>query len=377
MRIVVLGGAGDMGSRTVEDLAASPGIEVITIADQNVGRGREIAEKLQPATAARIDVATIDANIKDSLVAAMRGHDVAASALGPFHRFETKLVSAALEADIDYASICDESEPAQKVFDKFAQQATEQGRRILIGLGVSPGVTNIAFAHLAADFDHVDRADIFVYQPLNAGGGPAVFQHILHMLSAKTSLWRRGRRTRLAALCEQRTVEFPHFGTTRVWNMGHAEPITIPRFYPDIREVNFMMGFGSGSSLLIHPARWGVFASPGRIDATVAIIGWLESWFPGEPSPLAIRIDITGSRAGAPHQRMACCVGHMRDLAGLSLSIGAQALARGDVVPVAAAGGVYAPESCIRPETMLRAFAGRGLQLYTDLAMTTPLVAAP
>jgi hypothetical protein len=42
----------------------------------------------------------------------MRSSDVAASALGLFHVFETKLVRAAIKAGGPYASICDEWEAA-------------------------------------------------------------------------------------------------------------------------------------------------------------------------------------------------------------------------------------------------------------------------
>lgn len=371
MRIVVLGGAGDMGSRAVEDLATSPGVDVVTIADQNVARAREIATNLAESASAKVEVVPVDANSKDSLVAAMRGHDVAASALGPFHRFETKLVSAALEADIDYASICDEWEPAQKVFDKFAEQAADQGRVVLVGLGTSPGATNIAFAHLAAQFDTVERADIYCYQPLQGGGGPAVFQHMLHIISGKTHVWRRGKRARIDAVSEQRCVEFPRFGALRVWNMGHAEPITIPRFYPKIRDVNFLMGFGRGSGFFIHPARWGMFASRGRIDAAVTVIRWIEEWFAGKPEPGAIRVDVFGTVGGEEQQRMLCGVGLMRDVTGVALSIGAQMVARRELT--CQGGGVFAPEACIRPNVAIRAFEGRGLRLFEDLAMSRPL----
>ena len=36
MKIIVLGGAGDMGSRAVEELAEAEGVEQVTIADRNL-----------------------------------------------------------------------------------------------------------------------------------------------------------------------------------------------------------------------------------------------------------------------------------------------------------------------------------------------------
>jgi lysine 6-dehydrogenase len=159
MKLIVLGGAGDMGSRAVEDLAQTPGVERVTIADLDTARAAQLAATL-PRGCARVDVKRIDANDPSSLVEAMRGYDVAASALGPFHRFESTLVEAAIAAGVDYASVCDEWSPADQVFTQFAQKAKEAGRVILIGLGASPGATNVAFRYLADQMDVVRRANI-------------------------------------------------------------------------------------------------------------------------------------------------------------------------------------------------------------------------
>lgn len=373
MKIVVLGGAGDMGSRAVEDLSTSPGVKEVTIADQNVPRARALADRLGDAPA-RINVTAVDANVKDSLVAVMRGHDVAASALGPFYRYETKLVSAALEADIDYASICDEPEPTQKVFDKFSSEARDQGRTVLVGLGTSPGATNLAFAHLAAGMETVRRADIFCYQPLDGGGGRALLHHALHIINGRSLAWRRGRRSRIAALSEESTIPFPRFGAMRVWNMGHAEPLTIPRYHPEIRDVNFMMGFGLGSSLLVHSARLGAFATPSRIDAAVAVIAWVERWMTRKTAHGAIRVEVEGSVDGKPLRKMLCGTGKLREVTGNVLSIGAQMVARREITPTT--GGVFAPEGCMRTDRAFAEFARRGMQFFEDLEMTQPLLPA-
>jgi saccharopine dehydrogenase-like NADP-dependent oxidoreductase len=62
----------------------------------------------------------------------------------------------------------------------------------------------------------------------------------------------------------------------------------------------------------------------------------------------------------------------MREVTGLSLSIGAQLLARKELL--VDAGGVYAPEACLDPVVFLTALREKGMQAYTDLAMTEPIV---
>ena len=55
MEVIVLGGAGDMGSRAVEDLAATEEVERVTIADRNIEAARRIAARL-PGQGAEVDV---------------------------------------------------------------------------------------------------------------------------------------------------------------------------------------------------------------------------------------------------------------------------------------------------------------------------------
>jgi len=61
MKIIVLGGAGDMGSRAVEELAKAEGVEQVTIADRNLEAAHQIANRLQEEKA-KVDVKSVDAN---------------------------------------------------------------------------------------------------------------------------------------------------------------------------------------------------------------------------------------------------------------------------------------------------------------------------
>lgn len=370
MEVIVLGGAGDMGSRAVEDLAHAPGVTRVTVADIDDKRAAEIAAGLQGAPA-RVDCKRVDANDGRGVVGALQGYDVAASALGPFHRFESTLVEAAIGAGVDYASICDEWLPAERVFERYSQSARDSGRVILIGLGASPGATNIAFRHLAGQMDVVKRADVYCYQPLDAGGGLAVLKHMLHIMSGDVAVWRNGAPAQIPALSEERSIEFPLFGTLAVWNMGHAEPMTIPRFFPGIEEVNFYMGFGSGSEFLVTPSRWGLFTNALAIDVAANLLAALDRVTRRDsPSHGAIRVDVVGESNGERVHRILCGTGQMREVTGLSLSIGAQMVARKQLT--AEGGGVFAPEACLNPGDFIRAFNDKGLHIYEDVAMTKP-----
>jgi saccharopine dehydrogenase-like NADP-dependent oxidoreductase len=371
MEIIVLGGAGDMGSRAVEDLAVSEGVRRVTIADRNVTAARAIAARLA-GQGAEVDVRPIDAHNYQGLVEAMRGYDVAASALGPFHVFEAKLVRAAIEAGVPYASICDEWEAAGAAIDQFDAAAREQGITVITSLGTSPGLSNVGIRYYAQQMDRVRRADVYVYQPLNAGGGEAVVRHMLHIISGQVVAWRGGKRVMLRACSEERLVKFPRFGQLKVWNMGHSEPETVPRFIPGIEEVNFFMGFGRGSGLFIRPARWGLLGSARVRNGVARAIRLAERMSAAkEPGVGAVRIDVWGEVGGQEVQRIACGVGQMREATGLSLSVGTLMLARGELLT--GEGGVYAPEACLDPGKFIARLSARGVKAYADLGLTQAL----
>jgi lysine 6-dehydrogenase len=367
MEIIVLGGAGDMGSRAVEDLAASEGVRRVTIADRNVAVAREIAARLR-GQGAKVDVKQVDANNHQELVEAMRGYDVAASALGPFHLFEAKLVRAAIEAGVDYASICDEWEAARAVIDQFHEQARDKDVTIVTGLGTSPGVTNVAVRYFAERLEKTRRVDVCVYQPLNAGGGEAVIRHMLYIISGQVVAWRGGKQAMVPACSEERVVEFPRFGPIKVWNMGHSEPESIPRFIPGVEEVNFLMGFGRGSGLFIWPAKLGLFSLRPIRDAVARVISFIERMTAEEPDLGAVRVDVWGEAGGEEVHHLVCGIGQMREATGLSLSIGTLMLARRELLTEE--GGVYAPEACLEPQTFIARLGDKGIEAYADLAMT-------
>lgn len=372
MKIIVLGGAGDMGSRAVEALAKAEGVEQVTIADRNLEVARQLSSKLHVGKV-KVDVKSVDANDHNGLVEAMRDYDVAASALGPFYLFEAKLVRAAIEAGVDYTSICDDWLAADEVINQFSEKAREKGVIVITGLGTSPGISNVGASYFAQQMDKLRRVDICVYMPLNSGGGEAVIGHTLFIMSGKIAVWRNGKRIMVRACSEEQVLEFPRFGSIKIWNMGHAEPITVPLFIPGIEEVNFFMGFGQGSNWFVLPAKLRLFGGKRRQRVLTKLMNSLKHiGKPQEPEWGAVRIDAWGERGGEEVHEMACGVGQMREATGVSLAIGTLMLARKETLTKE--GGVYGPEACLEPVKFLTYLKEMGITTYFDLEMTKPVV---
>lgn len=359
-----------MGSRTVEDLAANDGVEEVTIGDRNLARANEIASGLA-GSKAKVTAVALDALDHTSMVDAMKGYDVVASALGPFYLFETRLVKAALEANVDYISICDDWCAVQDTIIRFDGVARDKGRMVITGCGVSPGMSNVAVRHLAAQLDRARKADILVYMPMDSGEGDAVTRHTLFVFGTVVPVFRDGATIMLPAGSMRRTVDFPRFGPLKVWNIGHGEPVTVPRHVPELEEVNILLGMGRGTEVVVALGLLGAFGSPRRIEWMARLLTKLLPTKPGPAPDGAMRIDVSGEKDGKPASLTLCGVGTMRDATGIALSIGAQLLAAKKLT--VEPGGVYGPEGCFNSSDFLRLMAEGGFTAYSDLAMQVPV----
>lgn len=376
--IIVLGGAGDVGSRTVEDLVIRPNVAKVTIADRNEAGAKAIKEKLDQKARSRLDlqmaevaVAAVDAFNHTGLVEVIKGHDVCASALGPFHLFEVRCARASIEAGVDYCSVCDDWNAAADVIDQLHSEAQRRKVTCVTGFGATPGVSNMVIAWFASKMDYATEAHISCFQPLNAGGGEAVLRHMLFVMSGSIPVVRDGIRKDIKSCSESSRIEFAKFGTKTVWSMGHAEPATLHRYIPSLRTVEFKMGFGFGSRFLVIPAWLGLFRFAFFIWLTVKIFTFLEMLMKMFPKGMgALRIDVNGIRDGRPCHEEVHGTGEMREVTGLSLSVGAVLMAE-KKTKVSQVGGVYAPEGAMTFE-FLHHMIDKGILGCRDVAMRHP-----
>src|SRR5947209_7294636 len=76
MRVIVLGGCGEMGTEATRDLARTSEFEEIVVADVNLPKARALAEELGGG---RVRAERVDAGDEQSLSERLRGFDVVAN----------------------------------------------------------------------------------------------------------------------------------------------------------------------------------------------------------------------------------------------------------------------------------------------------------
>jgi lysine 6-dehydrogenase len=361
VRIIALGGAGDMCSYAVRDLARQEEVTEIMIADFDADRASILAREL----GSRCKSMKVDANSASELVRAIAGYDVAIGGIGPFYKYEVKVATGALEAGVDYVSICDDYDAAEAVFELDAT-ARKKGVTILTGLGWTPGLSNVLARRGADQLDEVDEIAVAWGGSASDSTGYAVILHTIHIFTGFVPSFEHGRTRMVQAGGGREKIRFPEpVGEIYVYNLGHPEPVTIPRFI-DAQNVTLKGGLSENELNQVgrYLAKLHLTTTVRKKDMVGKLVKLLgpvlfQLGRPENPCS-AIRVDITGRKAGKLERFIYGAADHMNALTALPLSIGALMLGRKEIK----APGVQAPESCVDVERFLSELGSRGVKVF-------------
>lgn len=232
-KVVVLGGCGAVGSVAVKSLAAIKDFTEVVIADINMARAEEI---IKEAGLEKIKAVSVDALNPESVRKAISGADIVLNTTGPFYLFVPIILKVVIEEKINYVDVCDDVDVTLEIL-KLTEQAKAAGITALIGMGSSPGVTNM-IGKLAADMllDEVDGIDIYHAHGGEPIEGPGVIAHRFHCMSIECPQFIDGEIKNVKFFEEdgvalQEEVDFHLLGSgIRVYPYPHPEQITMPKY---------------------------------------------------------------------------------------------------------------------------------------------------
>src|SRR5687768_9041911 len=156
MKILVLG-SGRMGYGAAFDLVHnSPGVEAVTIADFDLAKAEQAAEKIGTS---RIDARRVDASNYSDIVALFTGYDSVISCVN--YWYNESLSRAAIETRSNFCDLGGNNYvvDAQLALDGEAKAA---GINIIPDCGLAPSMVSILAMHGAAKFDQLDELHIRV-----------------------------------------------------------------------------------------------------------------------------------------------------------------------------------------------------------------------
>ena len=240
MKILCLG-AGGMGALAAETIAGFKEINKITIADLH----QAAAEKVAAQCRGKATTASVNVEDRAGLIALMKGHDVVANCVGPFFRFGVPILSAAIEAGVNYFDICDDPEPTRDMLN-LGKKAEAAGITAVIGLGATPGITNMLAAKISPMFTELKELHAAWNIEEKADDNPETLEYsaaIIHWMkqtSGQILECRDGKLEEVRPL-EAVRLHYPGRGTRKVWTVGHPEPVSFAWSYPKIRKSSCYM----------------------------------------------------------------------------------------------------------------------------------------
>jgi saccharopine dehydrogenase-like NADP-dependent oxidoreductase len=370
MRVILLGAAGAMASVALRDLLELAPHASVTLADR-----RPVASP-DP----RVTTATVDVRDEEATARLLDGHDAVVNCVTYY--FNVPVMRAALAARVPYTDLGGlyHGTLRQLALDEAFRRA---GVPALLGMGSTPGITNVMAGALARGFETVEAIHVRVGCIDRKAAGPLPVPYaldtVLDEFSLEPMVLRGGQAVAVEPGSGEEEIAFPEpVGRARAIYTLHSEVAMFPRSFPGLQEASFKvafepefarkmrflveMGFASREKLVGDASpREMLLAVAGRQPPAV-----------GTPDDCdVLRVDLTGRRQGLrataraemtvhPHPTWGVAAGALDT--GVPLSIAGQLLADRTISQP----GVLYPETAVPPSLFFRELERRGMRARFD-----------
>ena len=251
MKILAIGGCGSMGRYAMRAAQNYSAIEEIIIADIN----QETAETFASSLNRKVSAIQLDVNDGCLLEEAMKGIDIVVNTCGPYFKFGAPILAAAISSGCNYIDICDDWEPTIDMM-KLDAKAKSAGVTATIGLGASPGLTNLMALIAIGELDEVTT----VYTGWDIGGTSldenamqqsenAAMMHGVEQMTGQVKIFQNGAFKMVKPL-QKINVDYPGLTNFNGNIFGHPEAVTFPNYFPTLKD-SINLAHGGHANFLI------------------------------------------------------------------------------------------------------------------------------
>lgn len=319
MRTLVLGASGQIGAYTVQDLVEFYKAGVIASSRRLANVKKAMADL---RLTDHVNVMELDASKTDDVAKLVKAERIDTVINCAWYQTNLAVMEACIRAGAHYTDL-------GGLFDTTLRQLQldekwkSAGVNATIGLGSTPGLTNIAGAAGAAKLDRVDTINIYSTWgntlPVKEPGWPGYsIRTVMDEFTQEPVMWLDGKHVRQPILSGETTVTLPEpIGKITAYYVKHSEPATMGKYIgKGCRNVTFRIGFPSSDLATFKTLKSLGFADTTEImvgDARISPLDYLTAMYQraisksrGEPPARkeyeydAFRIDAFGERSGSP-----------------------------------------------------------------------------
>jgi hypothetical protein len=298
MRVVVLGGYGNFGTRICRELAGHPGIEVIA-----AGRHPPASFLAAGTRSARLDLAA------DDFPSALRSlyPDLVVHCAGPFQGQDYRAAAAALAAGAHYVDLADGRDFVAAFAAKLDAVARAAGRLAVSGASTLPALSSAVVDHLAPRFEQMHEIQIAIAPAQKAQRGTATIAGVLSYAGKPFKCLRLGRWSDAWGWQGLKRMRFAGAGMRLAAECDVPDLELFPRRYAGVRTVEFRAALELG----VQTMAIALMASLRRAGLPLPLERWaglanravsLLEWFGSERGAMLVSVNgirLDGRRGSA------------------------------------------------------------------------------
>jgi saccharopine dehydrogenase-like NADP-dependent oxidoreductase len=242
--ILIVGGTGVVGRRIAARLA--PGLPGrVAIAGRDESRAAALCQELGQGSHAR----RMDVHDASSVERALEGIGTVMACVA---QEELHLLRATIARGLAYTDIAPRL-AFWRAAEEMRGDARRTGARILLGAGLTPGISNMMARRLAAELGQLDGVETAILLGLGDEYGPDSVAHIFEAVTQPYTVVENGRRREALPFSEGRVIDFSH-------PLGKRTAYLFP-----------------WSDAAYYPQTLGVATALGRFALEPAWAGWLAA----------------------------------------------------------------------------------------------------
>lgn len=376
--VIVLGGAGSAGRVAVEVAASLGAVDQLTVADRDLDRAHAVANEISVTGTSKLRGIAVDVTDAPALRELLADADVVLNTTGPFYKLGLPVLRAAIDSDCHYLDVCDDWEPTIEML-ALHDDAAKRGLLAVIGMGASPGTSNLLAAmacdglHQVEDLYTAWAVDVPVGEaeieadPLGPTEGPsAAFVHWMKQVSGQIQVVEGGKLA-LRRPLQPVSLKVPGCGSGTGYTVGHPEPITLHRSFGVTGSSANLMVLRRTTAAFLEGLRRDVdagrlsleqaaeaIARPRTMRALPALLRAARMRGPGKlPGFFAMARGRRGSDRVTVAVRAHALPRSVADATGIPLALALQALLEGRIEQT----GVHPPEAVFDPAWFFGALA--------------------
>jgi lysine 6-dehydrogenase len=245
MRVLVLGAAGQIGAWTVKDLVDYYDAEVVA-ADLSLERVKMLAEHVGKDNVTPIK---LDASDASALKKAAKGVDTIHNSA--WYELNIKVMPVAIDLGLHYSDLGGFFDYTLKQL-QYDKKAKDAGVTCVLGIGSSPGITNVCGAAGARKLDSIKDINIYCSWGTKIMSDSAAFpsysiRTVLDEITQDPGIVENGVKKKVPALSGKTEVVMPEpSGKVDAYYIKHSEPATMADFIgKGTKNVSFRIGFPS------------------------------------------------------------------------------------------------------------------------------------